>query len=213
LAEIRKIKPTRAEMYARIEADVDEDGQTLVLEFPADQDFAMQMAEDPDMRELLQRALGAVMGAAPPVRFKLANAIPRTHEVEAVEPVAAVSSASQSDGSVPSDQSVPEYFETVAAPHPWVADQAPEQSAVGSLSNQPEPSVQPTDAGASSNLTRQLMQSLGAEIVEERPAGLGDASDLAADGEAETDLRDIDSSDFGLKDPELFDNDDREDES
>jgi hypothetical protein len=57
------------------------------------------------------------------------------------------------------------------------------------------------------------MQSLGAEIVEERPAGLGDAGDSAADGEVEADLLGIDPSDFGLKDPELFDNDDREDES
>jgi hypothetical protein len=211
LAEIRKIKPTRAEMYARIEADVDADGQTLVLEFPADQDFAMQMAEDPDMRELLQRALGAVMGAAPPVRLKLARAIPGSRE--AVESVAAVSSAPQSDGSASSDESVPEYFETIAAPHPWVADQAPEQSVGGSLSNEPDASVQPTGAGAPGNLTRQLMQSLGAEIVEERAAGSEDTGDSATDSGAETDLRDIDSNDFGLKDPELFDNDDREDES
>ena len=75
LAEIRRIKPTRAEMYGRIEADVDADGQTLVLEFPADQEFAMQMAEEPDMRELLQRALGAAIGFAPPVRFRLGKSL------------------------------------------------------------------------------------------------------------------------------------------
>jgi hypothetical protein len=57
------------------------------------------------------------------------------------------------------------------------------------------------------------MQSLGAEIVEERAAGSEDTGDSATDSGAETDLRDIDSNDFGLKDPELFDNDDREDES
>ncbi len=71
-------------MYGRVEVDVDADGHTLVLEFPADQEFAMQMAEEPDMRELLQRALGAVMGFAPPVRFRLGSDLPeRPAAVEA----------------------------------------------------------------------------------------------------------------------------------
>ncbi len=52
VAEIRRVKATRAEMYGRVEVDVDADRHTLVLEFPADQEFAMQMAEEPDMREL-----------------------------------------------------------------------------------------------------------------------------------------------------------------
>jgi len=71
LADIRKAKPGRAQLFGSAEVDVDADGDTLVIEFPADQSFSIQLAEEPDARELLQRSLAAALGFAPPVRFRL----------------------------------------------------------------------------------------------------------------------------------------------
>ncbi|TLM80704.1 MAG: hypothetical protein FDZ75_08170 [Actinobacteria bacterium] len=71
VAEVKKAKPTRASMFAKVEVEVDEDGETLVLEFPADESFAMQQAADPENRELLRAALARVFGAAPAFRFQL----------------------------------------------------------------------------------------------------------------------------------------------
>jgi DNA polymerase-3 subunit gamma/tau len=213
VAEIRRLKPTRAEMYGRVEADIDSDGQTLLLEFPADQDFAMQMAEDPDMRELLQRALAAALGVAPPVRFKLSRTALRSHVADEVQPDQVSSPGDTSDSTYQTDDGVPEYYETIAAPHPWVADQPPEPSATGLDADAVSPSSG-EEAGDSANLARQLVQSLGAEIVEERPAGSTGPGDSAEEGGAGDDLLGMDTSDFGLKDPELFDQDDEgEDES
>ena len=178
MAEIRKIKPTRAEMYGRIEAGVDADGETLVLEFPADQEFAMELAEDPDMRELLQRALGAVMGAAPPVRFKLSTVAPRAPhpapEVQKDEPGDDGRSGQPDRDHASGDDDGPEYFETASAPHPWAADAAPEPSVEGFGPAETGNTPDAAESTASGDLTRQLMESLGAEIVEQRPA---DASD------------------------------------
>jgi hypothetical protein len=57
------------------------------------------------------------------------------------------------------------------------------------------------------------MASLGAEIVAERLAGSAEPGDSASDDTQAADVLDADASDFGLKDPELFDTDDGEDQS
>ena len=62
LVEVKKAKPARANLFATVEVDVDADGNTLVIEFPDDQEFSLQMAEEPEMRELLRAALGRVFG-------------------------------------------------------------------------------------------------------------------------------------------------------
>jgi hypothetical protein len=152
-------------MYGRVEVEVDADGTTLVLEFPGDQAFAMQMAEEPDMRELLQRALGAAVGFAPPVRMRLDGA--------------------RTSASVGDDEP------------PTAASDAPAPDPAGDM---------PRD------LKRELIESLGAEIVAERPAGTADEGDAPAD-EEDAELLGMESSDFGLKDPELFDHGDGEDDS
>jgi DNA polymerase-3 subunit gamma/tau len=216
VAEIRKMKPTRAEMYGRIEAGVDADGETLVLEFPADQQFAMQMAEEPDMRELLQRALGTVMGTAPPVRFKLSGVLPRLPLTPAAEPEASTAAPDRNpadtDGSW-ADGGETEYYETVSAPHPWAADAEPEPSVEGlGIGDADAPAAAP-EVAVGGDLSRQLMESLGAEIVEHRPAEAADSGDGAAGGSDEPDPLEMESSEFGLKDPELFDSGDGEDDS
>ena len=83
LVEIKKIKPTRVQTFANVEVDVDTDGQGLVIEFPADQAFSMQLAEDGENREILKRALGAVFGSAPPFRYQLGRGAVRPLEPEA----------------------------------------------------------------------------------------------------------------------------------
>ncbi|NTW29434.1 MAG: DNA polymerase III subunit gamma/tau [Coriobacteriia bacterium] len=70
LAEIRDRKPARAHLLSTVDVDVDADG-TLVLEFPQDQSFSMQLAEEPEMRDLLRVALTVVLGEAPPVRMQI----------------------------------------------------------------------------------------------------------------------------------------------
>ena len=214
VAEIRRIKPTRAEMYGRIDADVDADGHTLLLEFPADQEFAMQMAEEPDMRELLQRALGVVMGFAPPVRFQLGRALPTASApvgervASAIEPAA----PAQDDVSSSDDDGGREYHKTASAPHPWVADAVSEDAVDQPDAAAADSMALASDGGKASDLSRQLMESLGAQIVEERPAGSTENGGSAAGGETETNLLGLESSDFGLQDPELFDSDDGEDD-
>ncbi len=54
------------------------------------------------------------------------------------------------------------------------------------------------------------MHRLGGQIVDERPAGINETDGPAADDAAESDLLELESSDFGLKDPELFDETDGE---
>ncbi len=83
LVEIKKIKPTRVQTFSNVEVDVDIDGQGLVIEFPADQAFSMQLADDGENREILKRALGAVFGSAPPFRYQLGRGAVRPAEPEA----------------------------------------------------------------------------------------------------------------------------------
>lgn len=71
IAEVRKLKPGRAQLFTSADVDVDPDGETVVVEFPSDQSFSVQLAEEPEAREQLQRALASVLGYAPPVRYQL----------------------------------------------------------------------------------------------------------------------------------------------
>ena len=169
LAEFRKVKPARSHVFAGSEVEVDFDGETLVVEFPADQAFALDFAEEPETREILQRCLAAVLGYAPPVRFQLGKGLrangPDDDPAPAAAPAAAPERASET---VPS------------APHP------------------------------ASDLEALLTQQLGARIVAEHPV---DASPVDApvveDGPAYPELE---QGDFGLLDPDTFDNDHGEDD-
>ncbi len=86
--EIKKLRAPRASHYADIEVDLDADGSTLVLEFPADAAFAMQMAEEPDMRDMLKIALASVLGFVPPFRFQLGRGAVRPEPVAVQAPPA-----------------------------------------------------------------------------------------------------------------------------
>ncbi|MBW6467586.1 MAG: DNA polymerase III subunit gamma/tau [Coriobacteriia bacterium] len=71
IAEVRKLKPPRAAIFDGTEVDVDGDGETLVVEFPADAAFKMRQASDGENTQLLRRSLATVLGGAPPFRFQL----------------------------------------------------------------------------------------------------------------------------------------------
>ena len=84
LAEVKAAKSSRAHIFANTEVDVDADGMTLVIEFPADQKFTMDLAQSTDTRQLLQSALAKVLGGRPAFRFQLGRGPVRPAEEPAV---------------------------------------------------------------------------------------------------------------------------------
>jgi len=102
--------------FASVEVDVDTDGEGLVIEFPSDQEFSLQLAEEPATRELLKRALAAVFGSAPPFRYQLGRGGVRPMEAPVAapaEPLAAhVDVAPDADGSESdADEPITEHYE------------------------------------------------------------------------------------------------------
>ena len=100
LAEIRKIKTSRATFFVNTEVDVDADGHTMVVEFPADARFMMKQAGEPETRKLLNRALGTVLGFQPEVRFQLGRGAVREAEDVDTGASAPVPASSQSAADV-----------------------------------------------------------------------------------------------------------------
>ncbi len=68
-AEIRRLRPSRAQLFNMSEVEVE--GELLVVEFPKDQRFALDLASDPDTMQLLRRSISAVLGVTPPLEFRL----------------------------------------------------------------------------------------------------------------------------------------------
>ena len=218
VAEIRKLKPGRAQLFGSAEVDVDSDGETLVVEFPADQSFGVQLAEEPEARELLQRALAAALGYAPPVRYQLGKGGVRAASPAggsaggsplrsgsspgALAPSAPAPAAESSlRGEPPADsddEPIAEYYETGAGfAEPGVGHSVPSASAT---------------AAQSDDITRLLTEGLGAQIVAEHaapPEALAGSDDEAA---AELEAGDSDAATL-YDDPGLFEADPREDET
>ncbi|MBN2847795.1 MAG: DNA polymerase III subunit gamma/tau [Coriobacteriia bacterium] len=69
LAELKKVKASRSQLFNGTEAEVS--GKTLIVEFPADQRFSMQLAGDSETLALLRRCVATVIGVEPPVEFRL----------------------------------------------------------------------------------------------------------------------------------------------
>jgi hypothetical protein len=114
LVEIKKVKPTRAQMFSTVEIDVDADGKTLVLEFPSDQAFSMQMAEEPEMRELLRNSLARVFSVVPPFRSQLGRGAVRPVDPPAAQIVTARAVREEVPAPPVDDEPMPEYYETAA---------------------------------------------------------------------------------------------------
>jgi len=115
LIEVKKEKPARAHLFASVEVDVDPDGSTLVVEFPEDQAFSMQIAEEPEMRDLLRSALSRVFGFAPPFRYQLGRGVVRPPvEMEPPVPAPRTDVSPESPHVSAGDEPMPEYYETAA---------------------------------------------------------------------------------------------------
>ncbi|MDP2183649.1 MAG: DNA polymerase III subunit gamma/tau [Actinomycetota bacterium] len=129
LAEMRKTKKARATFFGATEIDVDPDGSTVVVEFPADNAFVMKQAGEAETRQLLRRALAAVLGVAPPIRYQLGRGAVRTIPAERgearahvvspadVESQAGSRSPGQDSGSGDIDQMMTELGAEMVAEH------------------------------------------------------------------------------------------------
>jgi len=213
LVEIKKLKPARASQYSHVELEVDADGKTLVLEFASDQSFVMNMAEEPDMREMLTRALAAVFGTSPPVRMQLGRGSVRPPAQSA--PNAPTAAARATAAPSWDDEPMPEYYETGAgtsedaAPH-HAAQPAPAKRK--SSLNQVVPSTM-SGAAPASDLERLLVNDLGAQIVAEHTAALdSETADETAASEDGSFAALAETTDAGRLDPGLFDPDSGEDD-
>jgi DNA polymerase-3 subunit gamma/tau len=90
LAEFKKLKPSRAQMFTGTEVEVD--GEVLVVEFPVDQPFMVGLAGEGDTLALLRRSVAAVLGTEPRIEYRLGRSggsSPAAETVSPVDPVAA----------------------------------------------------------------------------------------------------------------------------
>ena len=69
LAEVKKIRAPRAHIFNGTEAEIV--SGTLIVEFPADQGFALDLARETETLAVLRRAVRAVLGQEPPVEYRL----------------------------------------------------------------------------------------------------------------------------------------------
>ena len=186
----------QASHYSDIEVDLDADGETLVLEFPADAAFAMQMAEEPEMRDMLRVALSSVFGFTPSFRFQLGRGSVRpqsapapAHRAADIDDAPAVREAD--------DEPLPEYYETATGMTEPVA-QAHSGATAGAVAGLSANAGEPK-----SELERLLMHDLGGQIIGEHaaPDSAGELESATADGD------DIETADPGQDGPGLFDTD------
>jgi DNA polymerase-3 subunit gamma/tau len=70
VAEFKKLNKTRAYVWSGTEAEVD--GENLIVEFPAGQEYLMNgLAADSETIAMLRRSISAVLGVNPPVQYRL----------------------------------------------------------------------------------------------------------------------------------------------
>jgi len=72
LAEFKKLKPSRSHSFSGTE--VEAEGDTLVVEFPADQKIIMDLVSDSETIALLRRSVSVVLGIDPPIEYRLGRA-------------------------------------------------------------------------------------------------------------------------------------------
>ena len=191
LIEIKKLRPARASQFADIEVDLDADGNTLVLEFPADQSFAMELAEEPEMRDMLKVALAAVLGSAPPFRLQLGRGAVRPADAPpGHEHPADVVDAPHRPAEDYDDGPDPEYYES-------------RSGTSGPPGGSPEPAL--AAPAPKTAVERLLTHELGGEIVAEHALDPGETPEDAEDLAALND--DIETDDPDHTDPGLFDTD------
>ncbi|MGV8082022.1 MAG: DNA polymerase III subunit gamma/tau [Coriobacteriia bacterium] len=141
VAAVRQRKAARAHILEEADLDVDPDG-TLVLGFPASQAFSKQLAEEPEMRELLKEALVAVVGFAPAIRTQVLGGAVGALSSAPAAPAAAPAPAAPASAPVPTP---------APAPQPCRGDASETADA--------------TSEEVDIDVERFLMESLGAKVV------------------------------------------------
>ena len=68
-AEFRKLRPSRSHLFDNTEVELSDDA--LTIEFPANQRFALDMAQAPETLQLFRRCLAEVLGVTPPLALRL----------------------------------------------------------------------------------------------------------------------------------------------
>lgn len=168
LIELKRIKPAQAGRFVNTEVELDTDGVGLVIEFPADGAFMRELAEEPEMKELVRRVLGSVFGTPPPFRYQVGRgAVRPAEEPEAWSPPARTSapSASSASAAARSGDSAPAGPSASASPGGPAVEAEP-------------PAVDEAD------LEHLLVHGLGAQIVGEHQST--DAPDRSVEVVAET---------------------------
>jgi len=204
LLEIKKLKPARAHGYSQVEVDVDADGETLVLEFPADQAFIKDMADQPEMKEMLKQAMQTVMGMVPSFRLQVGRgsvqppqaAVAETALEPIAPPVAPAAPSTPAHGA-DDDEPLPEYYETdtgLGEREPVAPAPAPAPAPAAA------PAAAAKPASGTSEIERLLMNDLGATMITER-SGATDTAEPATE-EAEIPELPVPTLDFGLADPD-----------
>lgn len=114
LAEFKKHKKSRSHIFNGSEVEVT--GSTLVVEFPADQGFALDLARDPDTISLLRRSVAAVLGVEPPIEYRLGRSGASAQPAQC----APVAPAVTHDGATiaPAPVTEPDDAGETIAPHP-----------------------------------------------------------------------------------------------
>ncbi len=154
LAEIRKLKATRAAIFDGTEVDVDADGETLVIEFPADAAFRIKQASDADTIQLLRRGFATVLGGVPPFRHQLGRGAVRPSEEAAAVPAPEIPPAPEAHGESGTTDGEPD------VPGSPPAEPPPADAPVG---------VEPPAANGDNDVERLLVEELGAQMISEHP--------------------------------------------
>jgi DNA polymerase-3 subunit gamma/tau len=68
-AEFKKLRPSRSHLFDATEVELA--GDALIIEFASGQEFALDLAQQPDTLEPLRMSIAGVLGADPPLEFRL----------------------------------------------------------------------------------------------------------------------------------------------
>jgi len=164
LSDFKKRKPSRAYAFGGTEAEF-ADG-TLVIEFPASQEFAISLVNDTEIITLLRQSVSAVLGQELPVEYRLGRS-GRSSGGAARSAAATPAPAAASSAPDPVAPVAPVARELAGSPASAVAKSAAQELAANPA---PAPSAAPADLAAS------IIAELGATLVDESPLP-GDSND------------------------------------
>ncbi|MCL4078324.1 DNA polymerase III subunit gamma/tau [Coriobacteriia bacterium Es71-Z0120] len=173
IAEVRKKKPARSHLFDSTEPEVV--GDAIVVEFPRDRAFSMDMAREPETLALLKAAIERVLGTVAPIEFRLGREGASSPAERVDEPVARAEAAAAS-----ADEPV------ARAEEPGQSALSEDRGAVEGVEKAPVPAADPattterapsaaSGAVGADDIEARLMAELGATVVEERT--IGDADD------------------------------------